>query len=163
MGGTSYSSPISCTLIHGDSEAVLVDTPRSISQTEDLATWIKKVAPGNNLRYFRIFVLHKHWPNLRAIAISGTVEHMNEQIKPGILEGTWHTLFPGGQILAALELAELSLEHHDFRATEVGNTDAYNTTVLYVPSIRLVIVGDDVYGGVSGVVKGLIRDMCMIT
>jgi hypothetical protein len=24
-------------------------------------------------------------------------------------------------------------------------------------------VGDDVYGGVSGVVKGLIRDMCMIT
>lgn len=165
MGETSYFSPISCTLIHGDSEAVLVDTPISISQTEDLAAWIKKTAPGKFLRYvyithghgdhwFGISILRKHWPNLCALATPGTVEHMNDQTKPGTLEGTWLVLFPGGQIPESLELAEsmdsltFSLEGHELRAIEVGHTDTYNTTILHVPSIRLVVAGDAVYGDV---------------
>jgi glyoxylase-like metal-dependent hydrolase (beta-lactamase superfamily II) len=81
---------------------------------------------------------------------------MADQIKPQILEGTWLALFPGGQIPAVdeLELAEpmssstFELEGHEFRAVEVGHTDTYNTTVLHVPSIRLVVAGDAVYGDV---------------
>ncbi|OJI98045.1 hypothetical protein ASPVEDRAFT_24951 [Aspergillus versicolor CBS 583.65] len=165
-GGESSSfSPISCTLIHGDSEAVLVDTPISISQTEDLARWIKDTAPGKDLRYvyithghgdhwFGITVLRKHWPNLRAIATSGTVEHMREQLKPEILDGLWRALFPGDQIPACPEPAEMmesavfELEGNEFHAVEVGHTDTYNTTVLHVPSIKLVVAGDAVYGDV---------------
>ncbi|KAH8424988.1 MBL fold metallo-hydrolase [Aspergillus melleus] len=165
LGETSTFSPISCTLIHGESEAVLVDTPISISQTEDLAFWIKSTAPGKDLRYvyithghgdhwFGITVLRKHWPNLRALATPGTVEHMKEQIKPAIFEGTWLSLFPGGQIPQSPELAEamkspvFEIEGHEFRAVEVGHTDTYNTTVLHVPSIHLVVAGDAVYGDV---------------
>lgn len=165
LGETSSFSPISCTLIHGHEGAVLVDTPISVSQTEDLASWIKKTAPGKELRYvyithghgdhwFGITILRKHWPNLRAIATPGTVEHMKEQLQPEILQGTWLTLFPGNQIPQPLELAEamdepvFKLEGHVFRAIEVGHTDTYNTTVLHVPSIRLVVAGDAVYGDV---------------
>lgn len=39
-------------------------------------------------------------------------------------------------------------EGHEFRTVEVGHTDTHNTTVLYVPSIRLVVAGDVVYGDV---------------
>lgn len=165
LGETSCFSPISCTLIHGDFDAVLVDTPISTSQTEDLAAWIKATAPGKNLRYvyithghgdhwFGISVLRKHWPNLQAIATPGTVEHMHEQIKPETFEGTWLTLFPGDQIPQPPEMAEamespiFTIEGHEFHAIEVGHTDTYNTTVLHVPSIRLVVAGDAVYGDV---------------
>lgn len=165
LGETSSFSPISCTLIHGDSEAVLVDTPISIAQTEDLASWIKTTAPGKSLSYvyithghgdhwFGISTLRKHWPNLRALATPGTLEHMNEQMKPEIFEGIWLALFPRGQIPQPPELATtmdslvFDLEGHEFRAIEVGHTDTYNTTVLYIPSIRLVVAGDAVYGDV---------------
>ncbi|KAJ6078802.1 hypothetical protein N7467_008555 [Penicillium canescens] len=164
-GESSCFSPISCTLIHGDSEAVLVDTPISISQTEDLVRWIKETAPGKDLRYvyithghgdhwFGITVLRKHWPNLLALATPGTVEHMQEQVKPEIFDGTWRALFPGDQIPPNPELAEamespvFELEGNEFCAVEVGHTDTYNTTVLHVPSIKLVVAGDAVYGDV---------------
>ncbi|KAF4153895.1 hypothetical protein CNMCM6936_009352 [Aspergillus lentulus] len=164
-GESSYFSPITCTLIHGKSKAVLVDTPISISQTEDLVSWIKETAPGKDLQYvyithghgdhwFGISVLRKHWPNLRALATLGTVQHMQEQVKPEILDGVWRTLFPGDQIPPNPELAKpmaspvFELEGKEFHAVEVGHTDTYNTTVLHVPSIRLVVAGDAVYGDV---------------
>ncbi|GLA29662.1 hypothetical protein ACMYSQ_003242 [Aspergillus niger] len=164
-GGQSSFSPISCTLIHGDSEAVLVDAPITIAQTEDLVSWIKETAPGKALRYvyithghgdhwFGITVLRKHWPNIRALATPGTVAHMMEQLKPEIFEGMWLSLFPGDQIPKSPEVAEamespvFEIEGHKFRAVEVGHTDTYNTTVLHVPSIRLVVAGDAVYGDV---------------
>ncbi|KAF4211837.1 hypothetical protein CNMCM5878_001994 [Aspergillus fumigatiaffinis] len=164
-GESSYFSPITCTLIHGKSNAVLVDTPISISQTKDLVSWIKETAPGKDLQYvyithghgdhwFGITVLRKHWPNLCALATPGTVQHMQEQVKPEIFDGVWRTLFPGDQIPADPELAKpmaspvFELEGNEFRAVEVGQTDTYNTTVLHVPSIRLVVAGDAVYGDV---------------
>lgn len=164
-GEDSYFSPISCTLIHGDSEAVLVDTPISISQTEDLAQWIKDTAPNKDLKYiyithghgdhwFGIAVLKKHWPNLRAIATPGTIEHMHDQLVPEIFEGLWKTLFPNGQITSNPEIAEplssptFQIENHEFHAIEVGHTDTYNTTVLHIPSINLIVAGDVVYGDV---------------
>jgi hypothetical protein len=79
---------------------------------------------------------------------------MQEQVKPEIFDGVWRTLFPGDQIPADPELAKpmaspvFELEGNEFRAVEVGQTDTYNTTVLHVPSIRLVVAGDAVYGDV---------------
>jgi glyoxylase-like metal-dependent hydrolase (beta-lactamase superfamily II) len=164
-GESSYFSPITCTLIHGKSNAVLVDTPISITQTEDLVSWIKETAPGKDLQYvyithghgdhwFGITVLRKHWPNLCALATPGTVQHMQEQVKPEIFDGVWRTLFPGDQIPPNPELAKpmaspvFELEGNEFRAVEVGHTDTYSTAVLHVPSIRLVVAGDAVYGDV---------------
>jgi hypothetical protein len=45
-GAGGVWSPISSTLIYSANEAVLVDTPITIKQTEELIAWIKKIAPG---------------------------------------------------------------------------------------------------------------------
>lgn len=165
VGEPSSFSPISCTLIHGDAEAVLVDTPISISQTEDLACWIKETTPGKELRYiyithghgdhwFGMPVLRKHWPNVRAIATPSTAAHMKRLIAPSIFQGTWLKLFPGNQVAQPPVLAEpmesktFYMEGHEFRAIEVAHTDTYDTTVLHVPSIHLVVAGNAVYGDI---------------
>lgn len=40
------------------------------------------------------------------------------------------------------------MEGREFRVIEVGYTDTHESTVLYVPSIDLVVAGDVVYGDV---------------
>lgn len=49
-------SPISCTLIYSDTEAVLADAPITIAQTEKLVAWIEKTAPGRMLSW--IYITH---------------------------------------------------------------------------------------------------------
>lgn len=49
-------SPISCTLIYSDKEAVLADTPITIEQTEKLVAWIERTAPGRQLSW--IYITH---------------------------------------------------------------------------------------------------------
>jgi hypothetical protein len=51
-GESTCFSPITCTLIQGKSKTVLVDAPISVSQTEDLARWIKETALDKDLQYF---------------------------------------------------------------------------------------------------------------
>ena len=41
---------------------------------------------------------------------------------------------------------EFWVDGHVVRAVEVGQSDTYNTTVLHVPSLDLVVTGDVVYG-----------------
>lgn len=47
-------SPISCTLLYSSTEAVLVDTPITVSQTQNLIKWIEDIAPNRKLRYIYI-------------------------------------------------------------------------------------------------------------
>jgi glyoxylase-like metal-dependent hydrolase (beta-lactamase superfamily II) len=56
LGQESAWSPISCTLIQGSSGAVLVDTPISTSQTEELIEWILDAAKGKGLQY--VYITH---------------------------------------------------------------------------------------------------------
>ncbi|KAL6231384.1 hypothetical protein BDW75DRAFT_233668 [Aspergillus navahoensis] len=80
-----------------------------------LTPWIKATAPGKDLRGHG-----DHWFGL------------------AILRKDWPNL-------RALATAVFHLGGHGFRVIEVGYTDTYNTTVLHVPSIRLVVAGDAVY------------------
>ncbi|KAL2859435.1 beta-lactamase-like protein [Aspergillus pseudodeflectus] len=139
----SSFSPVSCTLIHGANSAVLVDTPFSISQTEDVAAWIKTTAPEKDLCYLYITrghgdhwlgtaTLRKLWPNLRALATPGTIPAVGEM-----------------ELAEATSPSTFELEAHEFHVVEVGHMDTFNTTVLHVPSIRLVVEADAIYGDAS--------------
>ena len=94
-GQAGVWSPISCTLIYSDNEAVLVDTPITIQQTQTLISWIEQIAPGRKLSY--IYVTHGHgdhwfgiplllqrWPDAVPVASAGTVRHMEETIEPNL-------------------------------------------------------------------------------
>jgi len=158
-------SPIACTLIHGDREAVLVDTPITNAQNKDLADWVEATIPGKRLttiyithghadHWLGINMLRRRFPGVKAVATAGTIAHMKQQIEPRTFKATWGTQFPN-QIDTEFVLAEplpasgeFQLEGHALKAVEVGHSDTHDTTVLWVPDLRLAVCGDVVYGDV---------------
>ncbi|KAL1880685.1 hypothetical protein Daus18300_001299 [Diaporthe australafricana] len=164
--GTTWS-PISCTLVYSDKEAVLVDTPITINQTKELIEWIEKVAPNRKLSY--IYITHGHadhflglsqlvqrFPDAVALATKGTMEHIEQQLSEDYFPNTWEAFFPGGQIYKPITKPKQLPDSNEFKlqgrwlfkAVEVGHSDTYDSTVLWVPDLRLAVCGDVVYGEV---------------
>jgi glyoxylase-like metal-dependent hydrolase (beta-lactamase superfamily II) len=153
--------PISSTLISGERDAVLVDTPITIEQSRALVSWV--VARGKNLT--TIYATHGHgdhffgtsavlerFPGARFVARPEVIEVMREQASPESLETFWKPRFPG-QIASQLAIAEeltgnvIHLEGHDLVSVPLGFTDTASTTCLHVPSIGLIVAGDAAYNG----------------
>jgi glyoxylase-like metal-dependent hydrolase (beta-lactamase superfamily II) len=154
--------PISSTLIFGERDAVLVDTPITVEQARALSDWI--VARGKNLT--TIYATHGHgdhffgartvlerFPGPRFVARPEVIKVMRQQASPESLATFWNPRFPG-QISSRLAIAEelagnvINLEGHDLVSVPLGFTDTANTTCLHVPSIGLVVAGDAAYNGV---------------
>ena len=154
--------PISSTLISGEHDAVLVDTPITVEQARALVNWV--VASGKNLT--TIYATHGHgdhffgastvlerFPNARLVARAETIELMRKQASPERLATFWNVLFPG-QIPNRLAIAEelagnvIKLEDHDLVSVPLGFTDTAGTSCLHVPSIGLIVAGDAAYNGV---------------
>ncbi|MCJ1413116.1 hypothetical protein MMC19_007219 [Ptychographa xylographoides] len=158
-------SPISITLIHSAHEAVLIDAPVSTDQTNSLIAWIKATVPtkrlttlyithGHGDHFFGIPLLRAAFPGLKVLATTPTIEHIVETLEPAEF-ANWNYLFPGQipdqdsdtSFLTALPVSGVfELEGHKMQAIEVGETDTWNTTVLHVPELDMVVTGDAVYG-----------------
>ncbi|MGW2964467.1 MBL fold metallo-hydrolase [Streptomyces sp. NPDC001220] len=160
-GQPIISSPITSTMIHSETDAVLVDPPFTRDQIKQTGDWIE--TSGKRLRF--IYITHghgDHWfgtaellkrfPSATVYATEGTIEVMHQQATEG-REQVWDVLWPG-QIPDSPVLAEVvpadgfDLEGSVLRPVEVGPTDTDKTTVLHVPSIGLVVAGDVAYNGV---------------
>jgi len=155
------SSPITSTLIYGQTDALLVDPPMSIGQTREVVEWIAR--SGKRLKY--IYITHghgDHWAGTKQIldrfpdavpyATPETITHMHAQITPERRK-MFERDFPGQlgdtPVLARpMPAGGLDLEGNSVLAVDVGHSDTDDTTVLYVPSLRLVAAGDVVYNGV---------------
>jgi len=154
--------PISSTLISGERDAVLVDSPITVKQARDLANWV--AASGRNLT--TIYATHGHgdhffgtstvlerFPNARFVARTEVIKIMRQQASPESLATFWNPRFPG-QISSHLAIAEelsgnvINLEGHDLVSVPLGFTDTADTTCLHVPSIGLIVAGDAAYNGV---------------
>lgn len=160
-------SPETCTLIFSENEAVLVDTPITISQTKDLISWIETTAPGRKISY--IYITHGHadhflglpqllqrFPEAQAVATKATVRHMEQQISEPYFSSTWLGFFPGDQIYLPPQLAQPLPDDNKFvlegqwvfEAIECGHSDTFDSTILWVPDLKLAVCGDVVYGDV---------------
>lgn len=161
-------SPISCTLIYSAKDAALVDTPITIEQTQKLVDWIKGIAPNRKLSYiyithghgdhfFGIPVILQHFPEAKVVATTAVIAHMNQQLQPDIFKAMWESRFPG-QIHPQAPTTSASpippesgfyLEDQWLlQPIECGHSDTYDSTILWVPSIKLAVCGDVVYGQV---------------
>ena len=146
------------TLIHGERDAVLVDTFLSAQHSRELVDWV--VASGTNL--VTIYVTHAHgdhflglktlldrFPNAKAVAIAPVVAGIRKQITPDFVKSVWEARFPGqlpSQLMAPEILdGDLYLEGKVLNVVDLGHTDTSHSTALHVPSIGLVISGDCVY------------------
>jgi glyoxylase-like metal-dependent hydrolase (beta-lactamase superfamily II) len=154
--------PISSTLISGERDAVLVDTPITVEQARALADWV--AARGKNLT--TIYATHGHgdhffgastvldrFPGARFVARPEVIKIMRQQASPESLAAFWNPRFPG-QISSQLAIAEaltgnvINLEGQDLVSVPLGFTDTASTTCLHVPSIGLIVAGDAAYNGV---------------
>lgn len=159
-------SPTAFTLIQGAHEAVLVDSPATHQQAQNLTAWIKTtLGPDKTLTY--IYITHGHgdhfftapaicaaFPGCQVVAKPDVNVHMLQQYDEPLFTGLWLQLFPDNQITSTPFNATLLLpvngtfeiEGHAFQAVEVGQSDTYNSTILHVPSLSLVVGGDVIYG-----------------
>jgi glyoxylase-like metal-dependent hydrolase (beta-lactamase superfamily II) len=153
--------PISSTLIFGERDAVLVDTPITVEQARALVNWV--VARGKNLttiyathghgdHFFGTSTLLERFPGARFVARPDVIKVMRQQASPESLATFWNPRFPG-QISSHLAIAEelagnvIDLEGHDLVSVPLGFTDTASTTCLHVPSIGLIVAGDAAYNG----------------
>jgi glyoxylase-like metal-dependent hydrolase (beta-lactamase superfamily II) len=153
--------PIASTLIYGQRDAVLVDPPLTVEQTNNLINWI--AASGKNLatiysthghgdHWFGIGAILDRFPGARAVATPDVVELMRQHASPEATEW-WRRNFPGqipDRLVVAQELEgdTIPLEGEGLVAVEVGHGDSDHSTCLNVPSVGLVVAGDVAYNDV---------------
>jgi glyoxylase-like metal-dependent hydrolase (beta-lactamase superfamily II) len=163
-GDRPHWSPLSHTLIHGPTEAVVVDPPITVAQTAALADWIG--AFGKRLAYIYITHWHAdHWlgtpvlaqrfPGVTVYATEATIARIAESTPGGVPSPLWTTLFPGQiqdapiPLLAERVPADgFTVDGHPLIPVEAGHSDTDDSTVLHAPSIGLVAAGDVVYNNV---------------
>ena len=157
-------SPLSHTLIHGPTEAALVDPPITVAQTAAVGDWV--AAHGRRLAYIYITHWHAdHWlgtselvarfPGTVVYASPATVRRITESTPGGVPAGLWETLFPGQLPATPIPLLAqpvpdggFTVDGHPLVPVEAGHSDTDDTTVLHAPSIGLVAAGDVVYNNV---------------
>jgi glyoxylase-like metal-dependent hydrolase (beta-lactamase superfamily II) len=163
-------SPTAFTLLHTPDAALLIDAPATKSQGAAIAAWLHATLPHKNL--LGIMITHGHgdhffsapqiireFPGAKIYATRDVYSHMVQQYDADFYRSFWGSLFSGGQIEdRVIEKGEVQpLEDlkggmvdlgcgHEVSAVEVGQGDTYNSTVIHVPSVGLVVGGDVVYG-----------------
>src|SRR5579864_8673112 len=157
-----YFQAMASTLIYGDKDAVLVDAYMTTKQANTLADWVASksknlttiyITHGHGDHWFGVGTLLDRFPNAKVVATPNTVKVMRQNVSPEALDGAWKPGFPG-QIPDKLVIAEelkgnvIDLEGNALVVVELGHTDTDHTTCLHVPSIGLVVAGDDAYNDV---------------
>ncbi|MBR0727605.1 MBL fold metallo-hydrolase [Bradyrhizobium japonicum] len=151
----------SSTLIHGERDAILVDTFLTAGQSKTLRDWVVSrernlttiyVTHGHGDHFFGLAPLLDCFPQAKAVAVPEVVDEMKTPLSPASLDGFWRKRFPGeiAQRLVAAEPleGELTLEGHELVVIDMGRTDTARSTALHVPSLDLIVAGDTVYNGV---------------
>lgn len=160
-GSPIVSSPVTSTLIYGETDAVLVDPPFTYEQVRRTGDWIERsgkrltavyATHGHGDHWFGTDLLLHRFPGAVSYATDGTIAMMHKQATDGRAQ-MWDVDFPGlippsPVVYQPIPVDGIKLEGHQLLAVEVGHTDTDDTTVLHVPSIGLVVAGDVAYNGV---------------
>lgn len=159
--GEATWPPRSMSLISGERDAVLVDTPLTSTDAARVADWVQ--ATGKNLT--TVYITHGHgdhffglttvlgaFPGARAVTAAAVVPEAQGQLSPDVM-GFWNALFPG-QIPEhpvapdALDGDVIDLEGHQLRIITVAQADSAPSTFVHIPALDAVVAGDVAYNGI---------------
>jgi glyoxylase-like metal-dependent hydrolase (beta-lactamase superfamily II) len=151
----------SVSLISGERDAVLIDALLTPEDAGRVVEWIR--ATGKNLT--TIYVTHGHgdhffglntildaFPNAKAVTTAAVIPDARTQLSPELM-AFWNAILPGQiperPILPeALDGDTIDLEGQELRVITVGQSDTYPTTIVYIPSLDVVVAGDVAYNGI---------------
>jgi len=87
------------------------------------------------------------------VATSKVVEGCKVQLAPASFDEKWSVYFPGGQLAAPQVLpialpksGKFEIDGHELHAVDVEFSDCEDSSYLHVPSLKLVVGGDIIYG-----------------
>jgi glyoxylase-like metal-dependent hydrolase (beta-lactamase superfamily II) len=150
-----------CTLILGDTDAVLVDSLLTIKESDELATWVR--SHGKNLT--AVYITHAHadhffglgsvldsYPDAVPVALADIVPLLQEQTTPQWMD-IWREFFPDqltDRPIAPRPLKhnQLRIETHSLAVTKMGQSDVADSTMIHIPELDAVLAGDAVYNDI---------------
>jgi glyoxylase-like metal-dependent hydrolase (beta-lactamase superfamily II) len=161
-GDESMWSPMSATLIHGQRDAVLVDTLVAFDQVDTLADWIDRfdknltaiyITHGHSDHWIGLSRLLERFPGTRGFARPKVHDRAVFEATNRGLSAYWQSIFPGEVpekpvLPDRLEETSINLEGHRLDIIDIGQGDTEHSTIMHVPSIAAVIGGDVVYNQV---------------
>ncbi|KAF4218825.1 hypothetical protein CNMCM5878_004421 [Aspergillus fumigatiaffinis] len=131
----------------------VADLVKWVIESEKILTYIY-ITHSHGDHFFGNGALLKQFPNAKVVSNPGVVAGMAAEITPERMEAIWYKLFPG-QIredvtaeATALKEDQFDIEGEKVPVIRTGNTDTDDTTAIWVPSIKLLVVGDAVYNNV---------------
>jgi glyoxylase-like metal-dependent hydrolase (beta-lactamase superfamily II) len=152
---------IAYSLISGERDAVLIDTPYLTQDLPEFIDWLR--ASGKNLT--TIYITHGHgdhffglsaildaFPGTRAVTEATVVAKAEEQLTPDFQQ-FWKGMLPDqipADLIApvALDGDVIELEGHELRIIMVGQSDTFPSTVVHIPSLDAVVTGDVTYNNI---------------
>jgi glyoxylase-like metal-dependent hydrolase (beta-lactamase superfamily II) len=152
---------ISNTLISGERDAVLVDTPLVAEDAERLVAWIRAkrknlttvyITHGHGDHFFGLETVLDAFPSARGITAPEIVPSAEGQLEEDA-QRFWNAILPG-RIPEAPRLPEpfdgdlIELEGEELRIIDVGQADTTPTTIVHVPTLEAVVTGDVAYNGI---------------
>jgi len=150
-----------CTLISGESDAVLVDSLLTMKESEELAAWVR--LRGKKLT--AVYITHAHgdhffglnsvldaYPDAVPVALADIVALLEEQTTPQSMD-TWRGFFPDQLtdhpvVPGPLKNNELRIETHSLAVTKLGQSDVADSTMIHIPELDAVLAGDAVYNDI---------------
>lgn len=154
-------SPTSSTLILGETEAILVDTPYMQAPLDEVIERIEKsgrrlkaivITHGHFDHYFGLQQLLERFPEAQAFAadsvaaaiadgLEGDRKQVEQYFEGAALDNTAVPQPIGEQAL--------SVDGEDVRVIEIEQADVAPTAIVHVPALDAVIAGDAVYNGIN--------------
>ena len=153
-------SPVTSSLIYGETHAVLVDAQYIREDIDALGDMIEAtsrvlttiyITHGHADHYFGIDRLMERFPGSRAVGTKAVVDYLRAHSKAEIAQ--FSAMF-GNELVIPTSLPQplddsfIMLEGEKLSIIEVGQGDIPCSTVLHIASLGTVIAGDVVYNGI---------------
>jgi glyoxylase-like metal-dependent hydrolase (beta-lactamase superfamily II) len=157
--GSAKALQSTSTLISGATEAILIDAQFVLSDAKKLAEMVQ--ASGKRLttiyithahpdHFFGLPVLQALFPQARIITSPEVLVHMQEMVQGKVAQ--WKPIL-GDDLTdepilpTAYDSDTIELEAETLRLIHIGQGDMADNTVVQIPSLQALIVGDMAYNG----------------